>query len=256
MKRKNGTEVAHRVTAKENRKGKVPASAIFDSQDAADHLGSAGTETTSEFGLKSTVEVSKDIVDIPVKQTVDTVSSRSITNISPSVMMSDGTPDVETLNDRNQALSHGPYPVAPMDIDQPQFESGAEVIASPQMVEQPSGDAPSAVPITSTKFDSGTVEDVEMSPAEATNSGLATSDGAVLEQSMATNTNVDSALANCQTNENLSTADNHIKDKTLTYQEPLSVSCSHFLGLFSARTDVVPVEVDDLSGKQLIVNEV
>ena len=235
MKRKKGPGAPHKTTAGESEEGKVASSsAIVEPQQVVDHPDLAGTGTTPEFDPKSAVNDSKHISNIPVGQTMNTVSSSSSTaNVSSSALMSDDTPCEVAPSAHNQTSSRPPDPVAPMDVDQPQSEPGAEVSAS-ATVEQLSGDVSSTVPAPSTSADSRIIRDVEMLPLDptSTTSERATRDSAVAEPSITTSIILDSASVTHPADENAVIAENRTKDEALANQEPLPVSGSHFSGFF------------------------
>jgi hypothetical protein len=236
MKRKKGPGAAHKVTAGESEEGKVASSFVtVEPQQVVYHPDSAGTGSTPEFDPKSAVNDSKHM---PVGQTMNTVSSSGSTaNVSSSALMSDDTPCEVAPSAHNQTSSRPPDPVAPMDVDQPQSEPGAEVSAS-ATVEQLSGDVSSTVPAPSTSADSRIIRDVEMLPLDptSTTSERATRDSAVAEPSITTSIILDSASVTHPADENAVIAENRTKDEALANQEPLiyplPVSGSHFSGFF------------------------
>jgi hypothetical protein len=232
LKRKKDFEAVYMTPAGGKGEGSAAiSSATVEPRQVADHPSGAGPETTFESGSNSVEKVQR-ASERPVGQTIDVVSSSSITNDPSSVMMSDSNPDTVGLSDRSETSHRQLDDVDPMDVDQPQPETASGVTASSQTVKQLFGDVASAAPVHPAYAKSTITENTGMSPISTaiSNSGLATEDGTVTEQPMVTSTVLDSAQTTHLACGNAATADDRTEDRAITDHEILPVSCSSMLG--------------------------
>jgi hypothetical protein len=177
-----------------------------DRHQLVEHQRDATAGTASENGPNSSVDNFLSTPERPAGRAVHDVPSESIT-IDSSGIAAESASNAAVTGAGSQYLHSQPADL--MDIDHLHLDKGSRVAAPPQMVEQDSEDVPTLNPAHPAHVEIMT-GDMEMIVGDVPfpNSNIEIGDGMIAEPTRVSNTALDSAQINDQSNERTSDGDN------------------------------------------------